>query len=112
MLELNLKRSGHEVFCFNQAEDLLDFLDEQTCDVILLDIMLPGMSGNEALRELKKRGHDMPVMMLTARREVALKVETLTDGADDYVTKPFDMNELLARIAARVRQREATREDG
>jgi DNA-binding response OmpR family regulator len=112
MLELNLRRNGHEVLCFERAEDLLDFLAAQTCDVILLDIMLPGMSGSDALEELRRRGYDMPILMLTARREVELKVETLTAGADDYVTKPFDMNELLARIAARVRQRNATREDG
>ena len=111
MLELNLTRSGHEVFCFSTAEALLEFLATQTCDVVLLDIMLPGMPGDQALRELKKRGHNMPVMMLTSRREVELKVETLTAGADDYVTKPFDMNELLARIAARVRKNDATRED-
>jgi len=104
MLELNLTRHGHQVFCFANAEDLLDFLDGQSCDVILLDIMLPGMSGDHALREVRRRGHQMPVLMLTARRETELKVDTLTAGADDYVTKPFDMNELLARIAARVRR--------
>ncbi len=104
MLQINLKRSGHEVICFGSAEPMLEQIEEEGCDILLLDIMLPGMDGDEALQLLRKGGHVMPVMMLTARQDVGTKVGTLQDGADDYVTKPFDMNELLARIDALLRR--------
>ncbi len=104
MLQINLKRNGHEVTCFTAAEPMLEQVATQSCDILLLDIMLPGMDGDEALQELRKAGHSMPVMMLTARQDVGTKVGTLQSGADDYVTKPFDMNELLARIDALLRR--------
>ncbi len=104
MLQINLSRSGHEVSCFGTAEAMLDAVATQVCDILLLDIMLPGMDGDEALQVLRKAGHRMPVMMLTARQDVGTKVGTLQNGADDYVTKPFDLNELLARIEALLRR--------
>jgi DNA-binding response OmpR family regulator len=104
MLQINLERSGHDVTCFASAEPMVEQMETQGCDILLLDIMLPGMDGDEALRVLRKAGHAMPVMMLTARQDVGTKVGTLQSGADDYVTKPFDMNELLARIDALLRR--------
>ena len=104
MLRINLRSAGHEVRVFTRAEDMLDHLEEEVPDILLLDIMLPGMNGDEALRILRKRGLDLPVMMLTARKDAGLKVSALDGGADDYVTKPFDMAELNARIRALLRR--------
>jgi DNA-binding response OmpR family regulator len=104
MLEINLRRNGHEVTCFQTAEALLEFIDQNSCDIILLDIMLPGMNGDEALQVLRGQGVRTPVLMLTARQELAIKVKTLGAGADDYLAKPFDMEELLVRIQALLRR--------
>lgn len=103
MLEVNLKRQRYQVVSFSNAESMLQWLESNSCDLILLDIMLPGMSGEEALQALRSRGIDVPVLMLTARHDVQLKVRILDSGADDYVTMPFNVNELLARIRARLR---------
>ena len=73
-------------------------------DLVLLDVMLPGMSGMELLRRLR-RASDVPVIMVTARDAVMDKVTGLDTGADDYITKPFEIEELLARIRAALRKR-------
>ena len=104
MLRINLRSAGHDVQVYSRAEDLLEHLDLEVPDIVLLDIMLPGMNGDEALRSLRARGLELPVIMLTARKDAGLKVAALDGGADDYVTKPFDMAELLARIRALLRR--------
>ena len=104
MLRINLRSAGYQVRVFHQAEPMLDHLESEVPDVLLLDIMLPGMNGDEALQALRSRGHAVPVLMLTARKDADLKVSTLDSGADDYLTKPFDMAELLARIRALLRR--------
>ena len=104
MLRINLRSAGHEVGVFHRAEDALEAMEAEVPDILLLDIMLPGMNGDEALKALRARGHDLPVMMLTARKDAGLKVSSLDGGADDYVTKPFDMAELHARIRALLRR--------
>lgn len=104
MLRINLRSAGHEVRVFGCAEDMLEQVEREVPDVLLLDIMLPGMNGDEALRALRAKGHDLPVMMLTARKDAGLKVSALDGGADDYLTKPFDMAELQARIRALLRR--------
>ena len=73
-------------------------------DLILLDVMLPGQNGFDVMRDLRQHGLDTPVIMLTARGQVVDKVVGLKLGADDYLTKPFEMMELLARIEARLRR--------
>jgi two-component system alkaline phosphatase synthesis response regulator PhoP len=73
-------------------------------DLLLLDLMLPKLSGFDVCRELRKRGIETPVIMLTARGQMVDKVVGLKLGADDYVTKPFEMAELLARVEARLRR--------
>ena len=73
-------------------------------DLVILDVMLPRMTGFQVIRELRKRGSDVPVLMLSARSQVADRVEGLTLGADDYLVKPFDPLELLARVEARTRR--------
>jgi len=76
-------------------------------DLILLDVMMPGKSGMEFLDELRRRGHDLPVIFVTARRGVEDRVKGLRTGADDYVLKPFEFDELLARIEAVIRRRQS-----
>jgi len=80
-------------------------------DCIVLDLMLPGMGGFEIVRELRDRGLHTPVLMLTARGELTDKVKGLEGGADDYLTKPFDLAELLARVQAVIRRAQFKRED-
>lgn len=77
---------------------------EEDVDLVLLDIMLPGMNGDEVLRRLRLRKPNLPVLMLTARDEVSNKVNALNAGADDYLTKPFDFDELLARVRVLLRR--------
>ncbi len=80
--------------------EALQVIGNAPYDVVLLDLRLPGMTGLEVLRALRDRGHAMPVLVLTAQDSVEYKVDALRAGADDYVTKPFAFEELLARIEA------------
>ncbi|MCC7011646.1 MAG: response regulator transcription factor [Planctomycetes bacterium] len=88
----------------NEALSVLDAATERP-DLILLDVMMPGKSGLEFLEELRRRGSDIPVIFVTARRGVEDRVKGLRTGADDYILKPFEFDELLARIEAVVRRR-------
>ncbi|MDR1797773.1 MAG: response regulator transcription factor [Clostridiales Family XIII bacterium] len=111
IVELEL---GHEGYETEKAFDGVDGLAKATggdYGLILLDVMLPGMSGIEVLRRLRKT-KDVPVILLTARDETVDKVQGLDSGADDYVTKPFEFEELLARIRAAMRHREAKGQGG
>ncbi len=106
LISVNLKRAGHEVVAALDAESARRHVDEALPDLILLDWMLPGTSGLDFARRLRgeARTRDVPIIMLTARGEEADKVQGLTVGADDYVTKPFSPKELLARIQAVLRR--------
>jgi DNA-binding response OmpR family regulator len=86
------------------GEKALELSTDVTYDAILLDVRLPGMSGVQVCRELRQQGVEAPVMMLTARGLVEQRVEGLDAGADDYLTKPFVLAELLARVRALVRR--------
>lgn len=88
------------------AEGGLDLVSVNQYDLIILDIMLPGMSGIELCREIRKKGIPSPVMMLTARDTIDDKVTGLDSGADDYMTKPFSFDEFLARIRALLRRKQ------
>ena len=79
--------------------------------VVLLDLMLPGISGEEGLQEIRKQGNT-PVIILTAKDTIDDKVEVLQSGADDYVTKPFDIKEVLARVAVQIRRMEGSFSEG
>ena len=102
MLELELEHEGYRVEKAGDGAAGLKAAEDGGCDLILLDIMLPGMSGVEVLRRLRK-SKDTPVILLTARGETVDKVLGLDSGANDYVTKPFAIEELLARIRAALR---------
>ena len=106
MVELELQYEGYEVEKAFDGRTGLDKALSGRFDLILLDIMLPALSGMEVLRRLRKESQ-VPVIMLTARDTVVDKVSGLDMGADDYITKPFAIEELLARIRAALRKRPA-----
>ena len=99
-----LVREGYSVESSGDGESGLERAAGEAFDLILLDVMLPRLGGFDVLRELRQRGCQTPVIMLTARGQVVDKVVGLKLGADDYVTKPFEMVELLARIEAKLRR--------
>ena len=101
-LEENLKSAGYETITAGDGPTGLKMAIQNKPDLILLDIMLPGLSGYEVCRKLRETGADMYVIMLTARHEEFDKVHGFEMGADDYVTKPFSINELLARIKSKL----------
>ncbi len=103
-----LTREGYRVENSADGESGLERAAGEVFDLLLLDVMLPRRNGLDVLRELRKRGVDTPVIMLTAKGQVTDKVAGLKLGADDYVTKPFEMVELLARIEAKLRRVPAT----
>lgn len=103
-LELHLRKESFEVARARRAETALAMAVRQRPDVITLDVMLPGMSGLDLCRELRRAGVDAAVIMLTARGEELDRVIGLEVGADDYVAKPFSARELVARIRARLRR--------
>ena len=97
---------GYECLAAADGHEARAVLREQRFDLVVLDVMLPGPSGLELLRELRARDGDTPVLLLTARGEESDKVLGLELGADDYVSKPFSLRELLARTKAMLRRRE------
>jgi len=99
-LEENLKVAGYEVVSATDGNEALRRGLEDRPDLILLDIMLPGISGYEVCRNLRDQGVQAPVIMLTARQDEFDKLHGFESGADDYVTKPFSIDELLARVKA------------
>lgn len=99
-----LRESTYAVDIAETGEKALDMGSDVLYDAILLDVRLPGLSGIEVCRELRRRGIEAPVLMLTARGLVEQRVEGLDAGADDYLTKPFVLAELLARVRALVRR--------
>ena len=100
-----LRREGYEVDTAGDGQTGLDKAATGEFDLVLLDVMLPRKNGFDVLRDLRQRGLETPVIMLTARGQVVDTVVGLKLGADDYLSKPFEMMELLARIEARLRRR-------
>ena len=93
-----LQKNNYSVDCVENGQMALDYLEKDIYDAVIMDIMMPVMDGITALKNLRKRGSNIPVLMLTAKTEIDDKVEGLDNGANDYLTKPFDTRELLARI--------------
>ena len=106
-LRLNLRRDGHEVRMAPDGETGLTMALEPDVDLIVLDVMLPGRNGYELLKEVRKRGSTASVLMLTAKGMESDKILGLKLGADDYLSKPFGLGELLARVEALLRRRPA-----
>ena len=101
-IELELQYEGYEVAVCHNGREGMEKAQENTYDMILLDLMLPGLNGIEICRRIRKIS-DVPIIMLTAKDEVMDKVAGLDSGADDYMTKPFAIEELLARMRAAFR---------
>ncbi len=104
ILSFNLEREGYDTIEAYDGPTGLKLALEENPDLILLDLMLPGMDGFDVCRQIRQAGHATPILMLTAREEEADKVLGLELGADDYITKPFSMRELMARVKANIRR--------
>ena len=100
-----LEKEGYGVDACFIGKEALYYLENTEYDAAVLDIMMPGMDGLEVLRAARKKGLDLPIMFLTARDSIADRVTGLDTGADDYLIKPFDFDELLARIRSMTRKR-------
>ena len=101
-----LKKNNYAVDAVYDGADGLDYAVSGLYDAILLDIMLPKMNGLEMLKALRSQGHSTPVLLLTAKSEIEDKVKGLDCGADDYITKPFATDELLARVRSVLRRKD------
>ena len=106
ILTFNLVKEGYDTLEAYDGETGLQLALEQNPDLILLDLMLPRRNGFDVCRALRTQNRSTPVIMLTAREEETDKVLGLELGADDYITKPFSMRELLARVKANIRRNE------
>jgi DNA-binding response OmpR family regulator len=114
LVQLHLGLEGCDTTAVGNGEDALALLRQQPFDLVVLDLMLPGLDGLTILKVLRREplNADVPVLLLTARREETDKVLGLETGADDYLTKPFGVRELIARVRALMRRPRASRVDG
>ena len=111
-LEINLSKEGYRVLKVTTGDAVMNLVIQKSPDLIILDIVLPDMSGFDVCRELRQKGLAVPIIMLTAKNEEIDRVVGLELGADDYVTKPFSMRELLARIRVHLRRQPSPSRDG
>lgn len=114
MVAYNLRRQGIEVETVAEGTAGLRKGDERETSMVVLDLMLPGLDGIQVAEQLRKKRPDLPILMLTARGEEEMMLKGFASGADDYLTKPFSMEELVARVKALLRRSptEATRSHG
>lgn len=104
MLQFHLQDLGYEINHFSDGLKAKEFLSSSSCDLVLLDIMLPGLNGLDLCRELRQQNPSLPIMLLTSLDSEADRVVGLELGADDYLSKPFSMRECQARIKALLRR--------
>ena len=103
-IEAGLQAHGYTTLCANQGRQVAEIANSKDFELLILDLGLPGMDGMEVLRELRGRGETLPVIVLTARDGLDDMVSGLERGADDYITKPFRFEELLARVRVQLRK--------
>lgn len=103
-----LKHNNYSVDAVYNGQDALDYIENGNYDGVILDIMMPKMDGITVLKTIRSHGNSIPVILLTAKSEIDDRVDGLDSGADDYLTKPFSMKELLARIRAMTRRQSDT----
>src|SRR5215218_1918055 len=103
-LERALRLDGHDVLLAADGQEALGTLDARPPDAVVLDVLMPRVDGLELCRRMRRRGDRTPVLMLTARDAVSDRVAGLDAGADDYLVKPFALDELLARVRALLRR--------
>jgi len=106
VLKAYLEREGYEVITSQTGQGALSLAQNETPDLIILDLMLPGMSGEEVLKQLRRDGSRVPVIMLTAKTALEDKLYGLSIGADDYIVKPFSSQEVVARVKTILRRSE------
>lgn len=111
VLQLELEYEGYESEVASNGKDALEKIEQGNWDLVLLDIMIPELSGLEVLRRVRRAENQTPIILLTARDEVHDKVSGLDLGANDYITKPFQIEELLARVRAHLRKGVQTTND-
>lgn len=104
ILKFNLEKSDYKTLCAYDGKEGLKLAQEKKPDLILLDVMLPYMDGFEVCKTLRSEGDNVPIIMITAREDETDKVFGLELGADDYITKPFSVRELLARVKTNIRR--------
>jgi two-component system OmpR family response regulator/two-component system response regulator QseB len=109
-LKRAFEKHAYGVDWFHDAETALDALRDSQFGCVILDVNLPKASGFEVVRSLRRGGNDVPILMLTALDSVRDRVNGLDEGADDYLVKPFDLDELLARLRALIRRRQGRTE--
>lgn len=103
-IKLNLIKEGYEVFEAQEGQQAMGMLNEQSIDIALLDVMVPGLNGFQVLKKIREGNQAIGVIMLTAKSLEQDKIQGLTLGADDYITKPFSPKELILRIQALARR--------
>jgi two-component system, OmpR family, response regulator MprA len=103
-LRRSLEFNGYDVSLANDGAEALASIGKQSPDALVIDVMMPRLDGIETTRALRSAGNDLPILVLTARDSVGDRVEGLDAGADDYLTKPFALDELLARLRALLRR--------
>ncbi len=109
MVVLNLENEGCVVSSYGDAESFMPEMKRGNFDLIVLDIMLPGIAGTELLKKIRGENINIPVLMMTAKTDLQSKISSLNIGADDYIQKPFSMDEMIARVRALVRRSRSER---
>ncbi len=104
LIQFNLENNGFDVQTCDNGEDAVSLANDQDFHLMILDLMLPGIGGLEACKQIREKRKDIPIIMLTAKGEESDKITGLEIGADDYMTKPFSIGELVARIKAILRR--------
>jgi DNA-binding response OmpR family regulator len=105
-LQFNLEEEGYEVVHARDGKQALEFYESESYDLIILDVMLPYVNGFEVAEQIRKKNPQLPILMLTARTRKEDKIHGLELGADDYMTKPFHLDELLLRVKGMLRRKE------
>ena len=107
-LQRALATAGYTVITASDGQEALEKMSQFNISLVLLDIMMPGLDGFEVLDHMRQYEENIPVIMLTGIQEAPAKIDSLTLGADDYITKPFSVEELLARIQVKLRRTKPT----
>jgi DNA-binding response OmpR family regulator len=111
-LAMNFELRGYRVLTAEDGDEGIRLAFDASPDLVVLDVMLPGLNGLEIVSALREKGREVPVLILSARGTTENKIEGLSLGADDYLAKPFALSELLARVEARLRRRKAEKRRG